>query len=240
MSSPNQKPLFEGRGLDCRRGGRLVFAGLDFSLGAGELLVLTGANGSGKSSLLRVLAGLLAPNQGELLWQGHGVRADLSAHRARLQYLGHLNAIKPRLTVLENLAFWARFSGGTDAMIREALAHFGLAQLAEVPGQFLSAGQKRRLALCRLLARPSELWLLDEPAVGLDRESEARLDAAIARHRAAGGLVVIASHTPVAAEDQRALSLDDFTRTAIAPAATSGDSHGDHEEESWESLGGTA
>ena len=238
MSS--QDPLFEGRSLDCRRGGRLVFAGLDFSLSKGELLLLTGANGSGKSSLLRVLAGLLAPNKGELLWQGQGVRADLSAHRARLQYLGHLNAVKPRLTVRENLAFWAGFSGGSDAMIREALAHFGLSHLEQVPGQFLSAGQKRRLALCRLLASPSELWLLDEPAVGLDRESEARLDAALSRHREAGGLVAIASHTPIAAENQRALSLDDFTRTAPAEGAGAGDSHGDHEEETWESLGGTA
>ena len=234
MSS--QDPLFEGHSLDCRRGGRLVFAGLDFTLGAGDLLLLTGANGSGKSSLLRVLAGLLAPTQGELRWRGLGIREDLSAHRARLQYLGHLNAVKPRLSVLENLGFWARFSGGSAAMISDALEVFGLSHLAQVPGQFLSAGQKRRLALCRLLASPADLWLLDEPAVGLDRDSEARLDAAIARHRAAGGLVVIASHTPVSAPDQRTLSLDAFTRSTAAEGPASG-AHLHDAEESWESLG---
>jgi len=166
--------LFQGRSLACVRGERRVFQDLDFAVPPGGALVLTGANGSGKSSLLRLMAGLLHPTAGDLLWDGRPVAEDAEGHRARLHYLGHLDAVKPVLTLAENLAFWARLrvaSGGGTLRIAAALAAFDLTALAEAPGRRLSAGQRRRLALARLIAAPAELWLLDEPTVGLDRAS---------------------------------------------------------------------
>lgn len=198
---------FEGRSLQCRRGGRDVFAGLDFALPPGGALLLTGPNGSGKSSLLRLMAGLLRPAAGALLWDGRAVAGEIEAHAARLHYLGHLDAVKPVLTVAENLQFWAALRGGTRAVDR-ALEAFALTELAAVPGRLLSAGQRRRLALARLVAAPAELWLLDEPSVGLDHASVGRLAAAIAAHRAGGGRVVVATHTALDLSDPQRLSLD--------------------------------
>ncbi|MFQ5773065.1 MAG: heme ABC exporter ATP-binding protein CcmA [Kiloniellaceae bacterium] len=208
--------LFEGRDLLCVRGERRVFAGLDFALPAGGALVLTGPNGSGKSSLLRLMAGLLKPAAGALLWGGEEIAENPDAHRARLHYLGHLDAVKPVLTATENLRFWGAVGGGAAAEVGRALDGFGLGALAEVPGRMLSAGQKRRLALARLLAAPAELWLLDEPSVGLDRDSLARLGAAIAAHRAGGGRVVAATHAPLDVPGAEVMALDRF---AVAPGA---------------------
>lgn len=198
---------FEGRSLQCRRGGRDVFAGLDFALPAGGALLLTGPNGSGKSSLLRLMTGLLRPASGALLWNGRPVAEEAEAHAARLHYLGHLDAVKPVLTVAENLHFWAALRGGARVVDR-ALEAFALTELAAVPGRLLSAGQRRRLALARLVAAPAELWLLDEPSVGLDLASVGRLAAAIAAHRAGGGRVVVATHTALDLGDPQRLSLD--------------------------------
>ncbi len=206
--------LFEGRGLLCVRGERRVFANLDFAVSPGGLLVLTGPNGSGKSSLLRVMAGLLRPAQGALTWDGAPVADDPEGHAARLHYLGHLDAVKPVLTAAENLAFWAALHGGATAEVARALAAFDLTALAEVPGGMLSAGQKRRVALARLRVAPAEVWLLDEPTVGLDTASLARLSAAIADHRATGGRVVAATHAPLEARDAETLDLGAFT---VAP-----------------------
>jgi heme exporter protein A len=206
--------LFEGRDLLCVRGERRVFAGLDFAIAAGGLLVLTGPNGSGKSSLLRVMAGLLRPAQGALTWDGAPVAEDPEAQAARLHYLGHLDAVKPVLTAAENLAFWAALHGQDAAKVAPALAAFDLAALAEVPGGMLSAGQKRRVALARLLVAPAEVWLLDEPTVGLDTASLARLSAAIADHRGTGGRVVAATHVTLEAQDAETLDLGAFT---VAP-----------------------
>ncbi len=206
--------LFQGRELDCLRGERRVFAGLDFSIPPGGLLVLTGANGSGKSSLLRIMAGLLRPAGGTLTWDGAPVTDDPEAQAARLHYLGHLDAVKPVLTVAENLAFWAVLHGGAAAEVARGLEAFDLTVLAGVPGGMLSAGQKRRVALARLLAAPAETWLLDEPTVGLDTPSLARLDVAIAEQRATGGRVVVATHAALDAPDAETLDLGDF---AVAP-----------------------
>jgi len=214
--------LFQGRSLTCVRGERRVFQGLDFALPAGGALVLTGANGSGKSSLLRVMAGLLHPAAGGLLWAGRPVAEDAEAHRARLHYLGHLDAVKPVLTLAENLAFWARLraaAGGGGLRIEAALAAFDLTALAEVPGRRLSAGQRRRLALARLIAAPAELWLLDEPTVGLDRASLGRLAAALAEHRAGGGRVVAATHAPIELPGAEMLSLEAFAPPPVPDLA---------------------
>ncbi len=207
--------LFEGRDLVCVRGERRVFEGLSFALAEGGALVLSGPNGSGKSSLLRLMAGLLRPADGALLWADAPIRDDPEAHRTRLHYLGHLDAVKPVLSASENVAFWAALHGGGAAEIERALDGFDLAALADVPGRMLSAGQKRRVALARLLAAPAGLWLLDEPTVGLDRASVERLTRAIAAHRARGGRLAVATHTELDAPGAEVLALERF---APAPA----------------------
>ena len=188
---------FVGRQLVCVRGGRVVFAGLGFRVEAGGALVLAGPNGSGKSSLLRLMAGLAHPAAGVLAWGGEDVAADPATHRARVHYVGHLDAVKPDLTVAENLVFWAALRGGSDgagARTRTALEAFGIPHLADVPGRYLSAGQRRRLNLARILAAPAPLWLLDEPKTALDTDAAGRVDAAVASHRAEGGMVVMSMH----------------------------------------------
>ncbi len=202
--------LFEGRQLACQRGGRRVFEGLDFTLAAGGALLLTGPNGSGKSSLLRILAGLLAPAGGALLWGGTAVTEDPDAQRRRLHYQGHLDAVKPVLTVTENLRFWAELRGGGPSARAGALAHFGLEALADTPGRLLSSGQRKRTALARLLAAPADLWLLDEPSVGLDQASLGQLVEAIARHRGDGGRAIVATHTDIPMPAAETLALQDF------------------------------
>ena len=206
-----------GEGLGCRRGGRPVFAGLDFRLGAGGALVLTGSNGSGKSSLLRLMATLLAPAAGRLLWKGEPVAADPARYRAAIGYAGHLDAIKPALTPRETLRFWATLRGAKDPAAEPALERFGLGGVADWPCRFLSAGQRRRLALARLVATPSAVWLLDEPTAALDSDGEARLIAAIEEHRAGGGRLVLATHQPLPLPDAETIRLDDF---AVAPVDT--------------------
>jgi heme exporter protein A len=205
---------FAGSGLACRRGERLVFAGLDFALAPGGALALTGPNGSGKSSLLRLLAGLTPPEAGTLAWDGAPVRDDPAAHRARLHFIGHHDAVKPALTVTETVTFWAGMRGGSA--VAPALEHFGLAALADWPCRLLSAGQRRRLALARLVASPAALWLLDEPLTGLDSDATADLAAAIATHRAQGGLVVFSTHAALPIEKTETLSLSDFAARAAA------------------------
>ncbi|HZK90362.1 MAG TPA: heme ABC exporter ATP-binding protein CcmA [Stellaceae bacterium] len=199
----------------CRRGGRLVFEGLAFALPPGGALVLTGANGSGKSSLLRLLATLLAPAAGRVSWGGKPVAGDPAGYRAQLHYVGHLDAIKPALGVGETLSFWAAMRSVARPATDAALAAFGLAALADFPCRWLSAGQRRRLALARLVAAPAPLWLLDEPTASLDADGEARLTAAIAAHRAAGGRVAVATHQSMALPGATRLALEDF-----APAAS--------------------
>jgi heme exporter protein A len=205
-----------GEGLACRRGERLVFAALDCRLPAGGALVLTGSNGSGKSSLLRILATLLSPAAGRLSWGGAPVSGDAWRYRAALHYVGHLDATKPALTPREMLTFWTALRGAAAPSIETALAGFGLAAAADWPCRWLSAGQRRRLALARLLASPAPVWLLDEPTAALDSAGEARLVTAIAEHRAAGGGVAIATHQPIDVASATAIALDDY---AVSPEA---------------------
>jgi heme exporter protein A len=196
---------FSTENLACERGERLVFRGLSFAMRAGEALVLRGPNGAGKSSLLRLCAALLRPAEGRLFWDGADVWREPDAFRARLAYVGHLDGVKPLLTARENVAFWASLRGGGDAAA--GLDAFGVAHLAELPARFLSAGQKKRVALARLVAAPAALWLLDEPTVSLDEDGAARLAAACAAHRARGGMVVAATHVELGFEDARTLRL---------------------------------
>ena len=176
------------------RGERLVLRAVSAAVEPGGALLLLGANGSGKSTLLRVLAGLRRPDGGRVLWRGQDAAADPLQHAAQVGYLGHLDALKPGLTAAENLALAARIGGGSPAA---ALAALDLAALAKLPARMLSAGQRRRLALARLTLGRGALWLLDEPTLGLDAASVARLGELLARHRAGGGVVVAATHLPL-------------------------------------------
>lgn len=206
--------IFSGTRLGCIRGGRVVFAGLGFTVEAGGALVLLGPNGSGKSSLLRVMAGLLKPATGTLAWGGTTISDDPEAHAGRTHYLGHHDAVKPVLTVAENLGFWARLhephAETAGRAVDAALQRFGLGHLAGMPGKMLSAGQKRRTNLARLLAAPSPLWLLDEPTTALDRASIKTLEAVLAEHRAAGGMVVLSTHADIDLPGGVELHLDAF------------------------------
>jgi heme exporter protein A len=196
--------MLEAKGLACWRGERAVFAGLSFAMAPGGALLLTGPNGAGKSTLLRVLAGLIPAAEGRLLWRGEDALADRAGHAARLRYLGHGDALKPALTARENLGFYARLWGGEVAPALDAL---GLSELADLPARVLSSGQKRRLALARLALAPADLWLLDEPTVGLDAASVARLGALLAAHRGRGGIVLAATHLPLPLPDAGELRL---------------------------------
>ena len=215
--------------MACIRGERPVFSGVSFRLERGGVLALVGPNGSGKSSLLRILCGLLRPAGGTLSWDGAPVDEDWFAHRGRLHYVGHLDAVKPTLTVAENLDDWARFRGAARAA-PGALEVLGIEDLADVPGRYLSAGQRRRLALARVLAVPAPLWLLDEPTVTLDAESAARVATMIAAHRADGGMVIVATHGEIALDGADHL---DLGRHAIAAAALLADHEVKPEDDEW-------
>ncbi|MCA8908194.1 MAG: heme ABC exporter ATP-binding protein CcmA [Rhodospirillaceae bacterium] len=181
--------------LGCRRGGRRVLLDVTFAVPRGGALVVTGPNGAGKSTLLRVLAGLCPPSEGRLAIAGNVLAEDPSAYRARVGLLGHDSAIKLTETPAEALRFWTGYAGGrSTASPSDALAAVGLLELAGLPCRHLSAGQRRRLALARLMVRGADLWLLDEPAVGLDADGLTRLGAVLARHRATGGMVVATTH----------------------------------------------
>ena len=208
--------------LACRRGERLVFAGLSFRLPAGGALVLRGANGSGKTSLLRLLAGLIAPAAGRLSWGPTPIQDDLAGHRARLHYVGHQDGVKPGLTPRETLVFWAALRGCgircRASVLNAALAAFALEPVADWPCRWLSAGQRRRLALARLSVTPASLWLLDEPFTALDHDNQNRLEQAIAAHRAGGGRVILATHLSIEISTAVAIELDAFAPPHSAAA----------------------
>ncbi|WP_341898602.1 cytochrome c biogenesis heme-transporting ATPase CcmA [Ferrovibrio terrae] len=198
-------------GLACIRGERQLFRDLTFRLAAGEALLLHGPNGSGKSSLLRLLAGFLPAADGRVLWDAVPISADADAHRARLLYLGHQDAVKPQLTATENLAFFARLQGvpalEAEQQAAQALEAAGLARQRHLPARYLSAGQKHRVALARLLLTPALLWLLDEPTNALDSNAVEWLGTILQTHRARGGLVILASHVAVPLPAARQLAL---------------------------------
>lgn len=190
--------------LACIRGGRQVFSGIGFAVGTGEALVVTGPNGAGKSTLLRLLAGLLRPTSGALALEGGNPELTVPE---QAHYLGHQDALKPALTVTENLDFWLRFQGSRKADVTPALAAVGLSAIAGLPAAYLSAGQRRRLSIARLIAVKRPLWLLDEPTSALDVAAQAALAALMREHLAGGGLIVAAVHGPIGLDRAAELSL---------------------------------
>lgn len=179
--------VLEVENLAASRGLRVLFAGVYFRVEAGDSLELRGANGSGKSTLLRILAGLTRPHAGTVRYSG-------ASEETGLHYLGHLDAVKPVETALEQARFWARYFGQSQDAADAAMKRVGLWSRGSVPGRGLSAGQKRRLALTRLLSETRPVWLLDEPTAALDTEGRTLVAELVAEHRARGGMVIAAVH----------------------------------------------
>ena len=183
-----------GSSVRCVRGGREVFSGLDFEASSGEALAIIGANGSGKTSLLRMIAGLLAVAGGSIGLDGGETELTLPE---QAHYLGHRDALKPALSVMENLSFWRDFLGGEAFDARQSLAAVGLDHAAQLPAAYLSAGQRRRLSLARLLAARRPVWLLDEPTSALDAAGQTMFAALMGDHLSRGGLIIAATHAPL-------------------------------------------
>lgn len=192
-----------GLGLRCVRGEREVFSGLDVTAESGRAVAITGPNGAGKTSLLRLLAGLLAMSGGSIGLEGGDPELTLPE---QAHYLGHRDALKPALSVSENLSFWREFLGGaartSDADAAQALAAVGLDHVAHLPAAYLSAGQRRRLSIARLLAVKRPVWLLDEPTSALDVAGQSAFAAIMTGHLAAGGIILAATHTPLGIDVQ--------------------------------------
>jgi heme exporter protein A len=205
--------------LTCVRSGREVFAGLEFAVSGREALLVLGRNGAGKSSLLRMIAGLVRVAAGRLALEGGDPDLTLGE---QTHYLGHQDAVKAALTVKENLQFWADYLGGTGAVVPEAaLQAVALAPLADLPAAYLSAGQKRRLSLARLVAVKRPIWLLDEPTSALDAGAQDRLSGLMREHLAGGGIILAATHGPIGLQGARELRLgntDEFPLDGPAPS----------------------
>lgn len=205
---------FTGHNLACLRGNNLLFRDLSFTLASGQVMALTGANGAGKTSLLRMVAGLLSPLAGEML---HDDKIITDNDRAELMHwIGPENPLKPQLTALENLRFWAQMMGAPAARadILAALARMNLESLADTPVQYMSVGQARRTALSRLFLAERPLWLLDEPVNGLDRDTSAALVRLTHEHAAAGGMALVATHRPDFWQPHGALDVTKFKKGA--------------------------
>jgi heme exporter protein A len=192
--------------LACHRGGRDVFAGVNFTLASGDALTISGRNGAGKSSLLRTIIGLVRPAAGRLTLEGGDPELSLAE---QAHYLGHQDALKGSLSVAENLGFWASFFGAPATDVDKSLDAVGLAKLAALPAAYLSAGQRRRLSIARLIAVPRPIWLLDEPASTLDAAAQVRLADLMKSHLAGGGLIVAAAHGSIGLDKAQKLRLGD-------------------------------
>lgn len=188
--------MLEARNLSCQRGDRVLFSGLNLTLSPGELLQVAGPNGSGKTSLLKILCGISSPIEGEILWQGKNTRKQGEPFRENLLYLGHHNAVKEDLSALENLQIAATLAGEplTEEQALDALDRIGLLGREYLPAKVLSQGQKRRVTLARLLVSRAPLWILDEPLTALDVKAIDLIQSRLAEHLAAQGMVVLTTH----------------------------------------------
>ncbi len=190
--------------VNCRRGERVILAGVSFTVSAGEALLLTGPNGSGKTTLLRTIAGLMPPADGQVRVEGGQAAAEPGEN---CHYIGHRDGVRLSLTVAETVAFWCRYLGGDPAAASTALDRLEIGALADIPATYLSAGQRRRLGLARLLTAHRPIWLLDEPTTSLDARAQATLAALMAAHRSAGGIIIAATHAPLGIASAREIRL---------------------------------
>jgi heme exporter protein A len=200
-----------GDNLSAVRGQRTLFAELSFAVGAGQALLVTGPNGAGKTTLLRTIAGFLRPAAGRIALKDGKPDHTLSE---QCHYVGHLDAVKASLSVGENAGFWCGYLGGAHDQVEPALATFGLQPLRDIPAGYLSAGQKRRLGLLRLLLARRTIWLLDEPTASLDEAAQRTLTEQVDRHLGAGGMVVAATHLPLPFAHARELRLSGAAHAA--------------------------
>lgn len=194
--------MLEGKELACVRGDRTLFSRLSFTLGAGEMLLVQGVNGSGKTSLLRMVCGLLTPAHGEIFWNGKSTAHEREDFHGDMAYFGHMPAVKEDLTAVENLDFSCRFSGDFRQRneLEDALSHLGLARCLDLPVKSLSQGQRRRVALARLLLAKAKLWILDEPLTALDQAALQLVQSLIGEHLRLGGMVMLTTHQPIAVD----------------------------------------
>ncbi len=197
--------------LEVARGARVIIRDLSFVVGSGEALLLTGPNGAGKTTLIRALAGYLAPSAGTVRLEGGDAEREIAE---QCHYIGHLNGTKASLTVEENLSFWVDYLGGEGGggRLDDALDRMNLLDLADIPAGYLSAGQKRRLGLARLLVAERPVWLLDEPTVSLDSASVSLMASIVDEHVGKGGLVVAATHIPLGLARTKELRLGTAAR----------------------------
>lgn len=208
ISTPTHS-ILEARGITCVRGERTLFSGLNLQITSGRCLHIRGENGVGKTSLLRLLAGLASPEAGEVLWSNHPITKEVAQYRSRLVFLGHRDALKEDLSALENLRIYAAIDGVTLSE-RDALAalwRFGLKGREDLPVHCLSAGQKKRVLMARILTRNAQVWILDEPFNALDAHAVGELQALIVEHLKADGLVVLTSHQALSIPGLQVLDL---------------------------------
>jgi len=188
--------MLEAKGVACERGDRILFTNVGFQLSAGELLHVKGVNGSGKTSLLRMLCGLVAPAAGEIRWRGENIRKQKEEYNRELLYIGHQAGIKAELTALENLKLSCALNNAwiDDDQAWQALGEIGLRGREELPSKVLSQGQQRRVALARMLVSRAPLWILDEPFTALDVKAVAQLEQVLGAHLQQGGYIVLTTH----------------------------------------------
>lgn len=199
------------KNISCKRGEKTLFKNLSFTIGDRCALVIRGANGSGKTSLLNIIACLSSPSEGEILYANENVTGKhWKEYCSIIQYIGHKNALKPQLTVLENLQFWAKLRD-SDERLNAALSFFDLDKYKHTPCGKLSQGWQKKAALARLLALPSEIWLLDEPFTNLDEDTKLKLNSIIETRCENGGSVILAAHGAVNINNSVELNLEDFT-----------------------------
>lgn len=206
IAAPAVRPRLEAHDLACIRADELVFRGVGLAVAPREVVQIVGANGSGKTSLLRILCGLAPPADGVVRWDGEDIQTLGKRYTAALCYLGHLNGVTPTLTAAENLRFAARLCRAKpDLDLDDVLERIGLTAIADVPARRLSAGQRQRVALARLLVADAPLWVLDEPLTALDAAGKALVERLLAAHATQGGLAVVSTHQPLVLPPEIAL-----------------------------------